>query len=125
MSNVEAGAAGRSRCRRPSTPHRTGPRCDPRVWKLRQYDSITFGGFTALSLWIPQYPKSGYGMSLVAASAFAAGSSLPGSVLRALVDLFRVRSTCFMFLYGIVWVSLIILYLSGIRRVPVPVGVKR
>lgn len=64
-------------------------------------------------------------MSLVAASAFAAGFSLPGSVLRVLVDLFRVRSTCFMFLYGIVWVSLIILYLSEIRRVPVPGSVKR
>ncbi|AOJ07223.1 MFS transporter [Burkholderia mayonis] len=208
---------------------------DPRVWKLCQYYSITFGGFTALSLWIPQYLKNGYGMSLVAASAFAAGFSLPGSVLRALggglsdrygshavtwwglwvawiclfllsypptdlvihtvdgtatlrlhlplagfvaltfvlgavfafgmastfkyvaddfsdnmgvvtgivglagglggfllpiifgalVDLFRVRSTCFMFLYGIVWVSLILLYLSEIRRVPVPGGVKR
>ncbi|CAJ3108059.1 nitrate/nitrite transporter [Burkholderia pseudomallei] len=202
---------------------------DPRVWKLCQYYSITFGGFTALSLWIPQYLKNGYGMSLVAASAFAAGFSLPGSVLRALggtladrygahavtwwglwvawiclfllsypptdlvihtidgtatlrlhvplaafvvltfvlgavfafgmastfkyvaddfpnnmgvvtgivglagglggfllpiifgalVDLLRVRSTCFMFLYGIVWVSLILLYLAEIRRVPV------
>ncbi|AJX35502.1 Uncharacterised protein [Burkholderia oklahomensis] len=30
-----------------------------------------------------------------------------------------------MFLYGIVWVSLTILYLSEIRRVPVPGGVKR
>ncbi|CAJ4166977.1 nitrate/nitrite transporter [Burkholderia pseudomallei] len=202
---------------------------DPRVWKLCQYYSITFGGFTALSLWIPQYLKNGYGMSLVAASAFAAGFSLPGSVLRALggaladrygahavtwwglwvawiclfllsypptdlvihtidgtatlrlhvplaafvvltfvlgavfafgmastfkyvaddfpnnmgvvtgivglagglggfllpiifgalVDLLRVRSTCFMFLYGIVWVSLILLYLAEIRRAPV------
>jgi NNP family nitrate/nitrite transporter-like MFS transporter len=202
---------------------------DPRVWRLCQYYSITFGGFTALSLWIPQYLKNEYGMSLVMASAFAAGFSLPGSVLRALggalsdrfgahavtwwglwvawialfllsypatdfaihtidgtatlnvampvagfvaltfvlgavfalgmastfkyvaddfadnmgvvtgivglagglggfllpilfgvlLDLLRVRTTCFMFLYGIVWVSLILIYLSEVRRTPV------
>lgn len=201
---------------------------DARVWKLCQYYSITFGGFTALSLWIPQYLKAEYRMTLVAASAFAAGFSLPGSVLRAvggaladrfgahsvtwwglwiawvclfllsypptdfvvhtvdgtvalrvhtpvaafvvltfvlgavfafgmastfkyvaddfpdnmgvvtgivglagglggfllpvifgsLVDLLRVRSTCFMFLYGVVWVSLIVIYVSEVRRTP-------
>ncbi|QCP53597.1 NarK/NasA family nitrate transporter [Trinickia violacea] len=208
---------------------------DPRVWRLCQYYSITFGGFTSLSLWIPQYLKADYGMSLVMASAFAAGFSLPGSVLRAvgggladrfgahsvtwwglwlawiclfllsypptdfvihtidgtasihlhvsavafvaltfvlgavfafgmastfkyvaddfaenmgvvtgivglagglggfllpiifgmLLDYFRVRSTCFMFLYGVVWVSLILIYFSEVRRTPVagPVGV--
>ncbi|APA88560.1 NarK/NasA family nitrate transporter [Paraburkholderia sprentiae WSM5005] len=207
---------------------------NPHVWRLCQYYSITFGGFTALSLWIPQYLKAEYGMSLVMASMFAAGFSLPGSVLRAvggaladrlgahsvtwwglwvawiclfllsypptdfvihtidgtasihlrvsvymfvalafvlggvfafgmastfkyvaddfaenmgvvtgivglagglggfllpiifgiLLDFFRVRSTCFMFLYGIVWVSLILIYLSEVRRTPVagPVG---
>ncbi|RQS05320.1 NarK/NasA family nitrate transporter [Burkholderia sp. Bp9002] len=202
---------------------------DRRVWRLCQYYSITFGGFTALSLWIPQYLKAEDGMSLVAASAFAAGFSLPGSVLRALggaladrfgahavtwwglwvawiclfllsypatdfvihtidgtaalhlamplagfvalafvlgavfalgmastfkyvaddfpdnmgvvtgivglagglggfllpilfgllLDLLRVRTTCFMFLYGIVWVSLILIYLSEVRRKPI------
>ena len=201
---------------------------DRRVWRLCQYYSITFGGFTALSLWMPQYLKNEYGTTLVAASAFAAGFSLPGSVLRAvggwladrwgaqnvtwwglwvawvclfllaypptdlaihtidgafnlhlqiplaafialiflmgsvfafgmastfkyvaddfsanmgvvtgivglagglggfllpiifgvLLDVFRVRSSCFMFLYGIVWVSLILLYLSEVRRAP-------
>jgi len=202
---------------------------NPHVWRLCQYYSITFGGFTALSLWIPQYLKAEYGMSLVAASAFAAGFSLPGSVLRAvggaladrfgahsitwwglwvawiclfllsypstdfvihtidgtrtlhievtlvvfvlltfllgavfafgmastfkyvaddfpdnmgvvtgivglaggmggfllpilfgiLLDFFKIRSTCFMFLYGIVWVSLILIYLSEVKRTPV------
>lgn len=202
---------------------------DPRVWRLCQYYSITFGGFTALSLWIPQYLKAEYSMSLIAASAFAAGFSLPGSVLRAvggaladrlgahsvtwwglwvawgclfllsypptdfivhtldgtaalhlntpvavfillavvlgavfafgmastfkyvaddfpqslgvvtgivglagglggfllpilfgaLLDVFRVRSTCFMLLFGVVWVSLILIYLSDIRRTPI------
>jgi MFS transporter, NNP family, nitrate/nitrite transporter len=202
---------------------------DSRVWRLCQYYSITFGGFTALSLWIPQYLKAEYGMPLVTAAAFAAGFSLPGSVLRAvggiladklgahsvtwwglwvawvclfllsypatdfvihtidgqltlhiampiagfvaltfvlgavfafgmastfkyvadfyptnmgvvtgivglagglggfllpilfgaLLDVFKIRSTCFMLLYGIVWVSLILLYLSEVQRTPV------
>ncbi|ALK34568.1 MFS transporter [Burkholderia plantarii] len=201
---------------------------DPRVWRLCQYYSVTFGGFTALSLWIPQYLTREYGISLVAASAFAAGFSLPGSVLRALggalsdrfgahsvtwrglwiawvclfllsypatdlvihtidgtaqlriamplagfvaltfvlgvvfafgmastfkyvaddfpdsmgvvtgivglagglggfllpvlwgalLEFIPVRTTCFMLLYGIVWVSLILLYVSGVRRIP-------
>ena len=33
-----------------------------------------------------------------------------------LLDLLQVRTTCFMFLYGIVWVSLILIYLSDVRR---------
>jgi MFS transporter, NNP family, nitrate/nitrite transporter len=28
---------------------------DPRVWKYCQYYSVVFGGFTALSVWMPQY----------------------------------------------------------------------
>jgi NNP family nitrate/nitrite transporter-like MFS transporter len=57
---------------------------DPKVWKYCQYYSICFGGFTALSLWIPQYLKGEFGLSVAAAAALAAGFSLPGSVLRAL-----------------------------------------
>ncbi|EDT40920.1 hypothetical protein BamMEX5DRAFT_3295 [Burkholderia ambifaria MEX-5] len=33
-----------------------------------------------------------------------------------LLDVLRVRTTCFMLLYGIVWVSLILIYLSEVRR---------
>lgn len=57
---------------------------NPKVWKYCQYYSICFGGFTALSLWIPQYLKGEYGFSVVTAAALAAGFALPGSILRAL-----------------------------------------
>jgi NNP family nitrate/nitrite transporter-like MFS transporter len=57
---------------------------NPKVWKYCQYYSICFGGFTALSLWIPQYLKGEFGLSIVAAAALAAGFALPGSLLRAL-----------------------------------------
>jgi NNP family nitrate/nitrite transporter-like MFS transporter len=84
---------------------------NPHVWRLCQYYSITFGGFTALSLWIPQYLKAEYGMSLVVASAFTAGFSLPGSVLRAvggvLADRFGAHSVTW---WGL-WVAWICLFL--------------
>lgn len=41
---------------------------DPRVWKYCQYYSIVFGGFTALSVWMPQYFKNEYGFSIARAS---------------------------------------------------------
>jgi NNP family nitrate/nitrite transporter-like MFS transporter len=37
----------------------------------------------------------------------------------ALLDVFRIRSTCFMLMFGVVWVSLILIYLSEIRRTPI------
>jgi NNP family nitrate/nitrite transporter-like MFS transporter len=39
-------------------------------------------------------------------------------IFGALLDLFKVRSTCFMFLYGVVWVSLTVIYLGEARRTP-------
>lgn len=53
-------------------------------------------------------------------SAFAAGFSLPGSILfGALLDLLKIRSSCFMLLYGVVWVSMILLYFSEVKRAPI------
>jgi len=56
---------------------------DHRVWKYCQYYSIVFGGFTALSVWMPQYFKSEYGFSIAQASLLAACFSLPGGAFRA------------------------------------------
>jgi MFS transporter, NNP family, nitrate/nitrite transporter len=83
---------------------------DPRVWRLCQFYSITFGGFTALSLWIPQYLKAEYGMSLVMASAFAAGFSLPGSVLRAVGGLLADRLGAHNVTWWGLWVAWICLF---------------
>lgn len=57
---------------------------DPRVWKYCQYYSIVFGGFTALSVWMPQYFVQEYGLSIALAALLAACFSLPAGVLRAL-----------------------------------------
>ncbi|MBV7483987.1 nitrate/nitrite transporter [Bordetella sp. BOR01] len=85
---------------------------NPRVWRYCQYYSITFGGFTALSLWIPQYFQAEFGLTLVAASALAAGFSLPGAVLRAvgggLADRFGAHRMTWWCLW-VAWVCLFIL----------------
>ncbi len=56
---------------------------DPRVWKYCQYYSIVFGGFTALSVWMPQYFSNEYGFSIAGASLLAACFALPGGAFRA------------------------------------------
>jgi len=85
---------------------------NPKVWKYCQYYSITFGGFTALSLWIPQYFKAEFGLTLALASALAAGFSLPGSVLRAvggvLADRFGAHATTWWCLW-VAWICLFLL----------------
>jgi len=37
----------------------------------------------------------------------------------AILDRVGVNSSCFMLLYGIVWVSLILIYLTEVRRAPI------
>ena len=71
----------RSRRRRqaaPSMRQQLAVLRDPRVWKYCQYYSIVFGGFTALSIWMPQYFKTEYGLSIAQASLLAACFSLAG-----------------------------------------------
>jgi NNP family nitrate/nitrite transporter-like MFS transporter len=84
---------------------------DPRVWRLCQYYSITFGGFTALSLWIPQYLKAEYDMSVATAAAVAAGFSLPGSVLRAVGGVLSDRYGAHAVTWWGLWVAWICLFL--------------
>lgn len=57
---------------------------DARVWKYCQYYSIVFGGFTALSVWMPQYFVNEYHFPIAQAALLAACFSLPGGALRAL-----------------------------------------
>jgi NNP family nitrate/nitrite transporter-like MFS transporter len=47
------------------------------------------------------------------------GGFLLPIIFGVLLDVLKIRSTCFMFLYGIVWVSLILIYLSEVRRTSV------
>jgi MFS transporter, NNP family, nitrate/nitrite transporter len=85
---------------------------DPRVWKYCQYYSIVFGGFTALSVWMPQYFVREYGLSIAQASLLAACFSLPAGVLRAvggwLADRYGAHNVTWWVLWA-AWISLFLL----------------
>lgn len=85
---------------------------DPRVWKYCQYYSIVFGGFTALSVWMPQYFKNEYGFSIAQAALLAACFSLPGGAFRAvggwLSDRFGAHGVTWWVLWG-AWIALFLL----------------
>jgi NNP family nitrate/nitrite transporter-like MFS transporter len=84
---------------------------DPRVWKYCQYYSIVFGGFTALSVWLPQYFKSEYGFSIAEASLLAACFSLPGGTFRALGGWLSDRYGAHNVTWWVLWAAWIALFL--------------
>lgn len=84
---------------------------DPRVWKYCQYYSLTFGGFTALSVWMPQYFIGEYGVGIAAASALAACFSLPAGVLRAVGGALSDRFGAHALTWWVLWLAWIALFL--------------
>ncbi len=53
------------------------------MWKYCRYYSIVFGGFTALSVWMPQYFVGQYRLSIAEVSLMATSFSMPTGLLRA------------------------------------------
>jgi len=84
---------------------------DPRVWKYCQYYSIVFGGFTALSVWMPQYFKNEYGFSIAQASLLAACFSLPGGIFRAFGGWLSDRFGAHAVTWWVLWVAWVCLFL--------------
>jgi NNP family nitrate/nitrite transporter-like MFS transporter len=89
---------------------------DPRVWKYCQYYSIVFGGFTALSIWMPQYFLGQFHLPIAQAALMAACFSLPGGVLRAvggwLSDRFGAQGVT----WWVLWAAWICLFLLSYPR---------
>jgi MFS transporter, NNP family, nitrate/nitrite transporter len=85
---------------------------DPRVWKYCQYYSVVFGGFTALSVWMPQYFVNQYHFPIAQAALMTACFSLPGGVLRAaggwLSDKFGAHAVTWWVLWA-AWIALFVL----------------
>jgi NNP family nitrate/nitrite transporter-like MFS transporter len=84
---------------------------DPRVWKYCQYYSIVFGGFTALSVWMPQYFRTEYGFSIAEASLLAACFSLPGGAFRAVGGWLSDRFGAHAVTWWVLWAAWICLFL--------------
>ena len=84
---------------------------DPRVWKYCQYYSIVFGGFTALSIWMPQYFLNQYHFSIAQASLMAACFSLPAGLLRAVGGWLSDRFGAHNVTWWVLWSAWICLFL--------------
>jgi NNP family nitrate/nitrite transporter-like MFS transporter len=55
-----------------------------RTWILTMFYFVTFGGFIALTVWLPTYWREYFGVSLVLAGSLTALYSLSASILRVL-----------------------------------------
>lgn len=84
---------------------------DWRVWKLCQYYSLTFGGFTALSLWTTQYYVQEYGFDVRAAGMLAIAFSLPAGALRAFGGWLSDRRGAHDVTWWVMWAAWITLFL--------------
>jgi NNP family nitrate/nitrite transporter-like MFS transporter len=100
----------------PSMMQQLGVLRDPRVWKYCQYYSIVFGGFTALSVWMPQYFKSEYGLSITQAALLAACFALPAGAFRALGGLLSDRFGAHAVTWWVLWVAWVCLFLLSYPR---------
>jgi NNP family nitrate/nitrite transporter-like MFS transporter len=89
---------------------------DPRVWKYCQYYSIVFGGFAALSVWMPNYFKSEYGYSIEQAALLAACFALPGGAFRALGGWLADRFGAHDVTWWVLWAAWICLFLLSYPR---------
>ncbi|MGH9551136.1 MAG: MFS transporter, partial [Terriglobales bacterium] len=89
---------------------------NPHVWKYCQYYSIVFGGFTALSVWMPQYFKTEYGFSIVQASLLAACFSLPGGAFRAFGGWLSDRFGAHAVTWWVLWAAWVCLFLLSYPR---------
>ena len=68
---------------RKSLAQEFAPLKNTQVWRFALYYFVAFGGFVALSLWLPRYLIGAYGFNIEAAGMLAACYSIPGSLFRA------------------------------------------
>jgi len=81
-----------------------------RVWRFGLYYFFVFGGFLALTLWLPQFYVERYGLSLKTASFATLLFTVPAALVRALggwfADYFGARTINWM----VFWVCLVCLF---------------
>ncbi len=77
-----------------------------------------FGKASVFKYIANDYPQNMGVVSGIVGLAGGLGGFILPILFGALVDLTGVRSSCFMLLYGVVWVSLIWMYFSEVRKTP-------
>ncbi|MDA7086417.1 NarK/NasA family nitrate transporter [Pseudomonas sp. SA3-5] len=81
--------------------------------------AFAFGKASVFKYISDDYPHNMGAISGVVGLAGGLGGFILPILFGALVDLTGVRSSCFMLMYGVVWVSLIWMYFSEVRKTPV------
>ena len=81
--------------------------------------AFAFGKASVFKYISNDYPQNMGAVSGIVGLAGGLGGFVLPIMFGALVDLTGVRSSCFMLLYGVVWVSLIWMYFSEVRKTPV------
>jgi NNP family nitrate/nitrite transporter-like MFS transporter len=83
------------------------PLRNAQVWRFSLYYFFAFGGFVALSLWLPRYLVGVYGFDLAVAGMIAAAYSVPGSIFRILGGVLSDKKGARSVMYGMLVVSAI------------------
>ena len=81
------------------------------VWRFSLYYFFVFGGFVALSLWLPRYYIGVYGVDVRAAGMLAAAFSLPAALFRAVGGWLSDRIGARQVMYWTFGVSVLITFL--------------
>jgi NNP family nitrate/nitrite transporter-like MFS transporter len=84
--------------------------------------AFAFGKASVFKYISNDYPNNMGAISGIVGLAGGLGGFVLPIMFGALVDLTGVRSSCFMLMYGVVWVSLIWMYLSEVRKTPMMGG---
>jgi NNP family nitrate/nitrite transporter-like MFS transporter len=84
---------------------------DWRVWKLCQYYSLTFGGFTALALWMTEYYVQEYGFGVKTAASLAMAFALPAGLVRAAGGWLSDRHGAHNVTWWVLWAAWVTLFL--------------
>jgi len=83
---------------------------ETRVWRYGLAYYFVFGGFVALSLWLPKYYMSEYGLTLEQAALISLFFVLPSGVIRALGGWFSDKWGGDTVTWWVFWVSIICLF---------------
>ncbi len=98
--------------RHPSMAERLEPLRNLQVWRFSLYYFLVFGGFVALTSWLPRYYMGSSDLDIRMAGILTASFALPASVFRAmggvLADRFGARSIMYL-AFGVALVCLFLL----------------
>ena len=94
----------------PTLGEMLAPLREPRVWRYSLAYYFVFGGFVALTLWLPKYYIAEYGLELTTAAFISLFFILPSGVIRALGGWFSDKWGGDTVTWWVFWVSIVCLF---------------